>query len=333
MGFLLTEDGMPDITLSEAVLAAIAVAVRANFDAAILAVNASRIGNSEEAAINLARFSLGEIALNTASGIAEQLILDNSSKTWQFIPTTPHDGMPAWVFTALDDIWYLWYDRATGLWIVSRVLGTKGAVYSQSASAAVNSFYTIVEGGSEPWDVPDGTVTMSGVQLLPQPIAGNAVDSEEIADAVAENSVIAAIKAKTDLISSAAKIVLSNPTLNDDGTTLQLVVGDDHTVATRKPIEWTDRAASWPDLTGATLTLRCFDEGTREVAVAVTGTRTAADPQTIRFELTKAQVALVFALPIPRFVADATLADTTSDVSLRWGGVQIVNNPRGDPVS
>ncbi len=95
------------------------------------------------------------------------------------------------------------------------------------------------------------------------------------------------IQAETATIGVAATIVPSP--MPADGV-LELVKGDDYSVATGDPVEITD-GGTWPDLSGGSFMLTIRNKRTRAVEVQVSGSLVGSSPQVLRFAVPHAQSA------------------------------------------
>ena len=89
---------------------------------------------------------------------------------------------------------------------------------------------------------------------------------------------LAAIQAKTDLISSGSVKVVCP--LTDSGTQITLVAGDDYFHAHGRSIDFVSE--DYPDLTGATCVLRILPKDSTTPVFTVTGS--IADAQTLRMK-------------------------------------------------
>ena len=93
-------------------------------------------------------------------------------------------------------------------------------------------------------------------------------------------AVVAAIKAKTDLITSGTIVTVISP-VSADGESLSLVRGDDYKAADTRSLDFT--STTWPSLTGATIafTIRLKSSD----AVELTAVGSVVDAETCRVEL------------------------------------------------
>jgi len=147
---------------------------------------------------------------------------------------------------------------------------------SAAAFYAVGNDYSVV--------ITTGTV--DGISVVSTVLATFSIENRFI------EPDIAAIKLKTDLLGTAAATVRAPVT--QDGLRLDLNQGDDHTVAAGQAIEWTDTTDTWPDLTGATLTLSVQLKNSEAIEMEVEGTLVATTPhKRIRFEPPAALTALL----------------------------------------
>lgn len=137
---------------------------------------------------------------------------------------------------------------------------------------------------------------------------------EDLRDAVGSSTVIAAIKAKTDLI-SAGDIALVTPVTNN-GSQITLVAGDDYFHAHGRSLELT--SSDFPDLAGASCTLRIISRDTNAVVFSIDGT--IVDPTTLRFEIPKEKTSLL---------APATIGTYVFAARITFGDNQIATEIRG----
>lgn len=135
------------------------------------------------------------------------------------------------------------------------------------------------------------------------------IDTEVAAILAAVDTEVAAIKAKTDTIGSVTVTVVSP--VASDGTTLNLVRGDDYANADGRALTFTNTGVAWPSLAGATVT---FTVG--GVAKTCTVTQATAPNQSLYAELTAANTE---ALGIGTYDYDvqATLAGGRIDTLIR----------------
>lgn len=98
------------------------------------------------------------------------------------------------------------------------------------------------------------------------------------------------IKAKTDLITTAGGVTVQNA-VSADGSRITLVVNDDHTVAAGQQLDFDSTIDDeWPDLTGATVTLRIYNVKTGVKVWEKTGTVvTPTGSQRVRVEPEQAE--------------------------------------------
>lgn len=146
----------------------------------------------------------------------------------------------------------------------------------------------------------DSVVAYTQAGAIPKAVAGGA-GGLPLADSVS------AIKAKTDLI-VVGGVTIQSPVVS--ATELEIVRGDDHLAAHGAALEWTDVGSTWPDLTGATVTLTIRDKRTDALQLSQVGTVIPGPPAAVRFEPSRADTAEMLAGHKRHwFDVQATLAD------------------------
>lgn len=124
--------------------------------------------------------------------------------------------------------------------------------------------------------------------------------------------------AKLDLL-SAASVTVASPVASD-GTAITLIYGDDYYNADGRALAFT--GASWPTLTGGTVTLRIQ---TAAGVVAITGTVTGADA--CRFDVTKTQVESL-GVGVWGYDLEAALVTSAHIATLAQGYVTVAQDVR-----
>jgi len=139
-----------------------------------------------------------------------------------------------------------------------------------------------------------------------------------IADAkTAAERLTAARAAKLDLIVPGRLTILSPISLT--GKKLELIRGDDYTTAAGQALTWTD-PGTWPDLTGAAVTLTIRDLETDAVVLSKVGVAVPTGTQTVTFQPTHTDTGdLVPGDETCGFDVEAVLSDGTTRVTLVRG--------------
>jgi len=168
---------------------------------------------------------------------------------------------------------------------------------------------------------------------LPAQIAGIAAGSGPTVTQIrqemdANSTQLTGIKTKTDLITTGTTITVQSPVVTSSN--VQLIRGDDYATADGRQLDWTDSGSTWPDLTGATVTLTFRVVGTDASVTASTGTvvNSGTATQTARFELTAVQTALFTIYTRRAYVYDvqAALATSGNIVTLAIGYATVTND-------
>lgn len=137
---------------------------------------------------------------------------------------------------------------------------------------------------------PDLPISMASIEFILQGVAKEAtlVATQGVGwtveTLVALGALLAAIKARTDLI-GVASVAVTSPQ-SADGGALSLVAGDDYLYDDNRQLGWTDTGDTWPDLTGG-CTFYLDGDAFSKAAVVISN----ASPKSIRLELTAAETA------------------------------------------
>lgn len=138
--------------------------------------------------------------------------------------------------------------------------------------------------------------------------------------AVDPTATLAAIQAKTDLISSGSVRVICP--LTDNGTQLTLVAGDDYFHLHGRAIDFI--SADYPDLSGATCELRILSRDTGSLVFAVAGQ--IVDAQTLRYEIPRAKTALLTPANLGTYVFASRVVFADGQIATEKRGQVLVLN-------
>ena len=143
------------------------------------------------------------------------------------------------------------------------------------------------------------------------------LDRLTVARAAKLDLITAARAAKVDLITPGRLTILSPISLT--GKKLELIRGDDYTTAAGQALTWTD-PGTWPDLTGAAVTLTIRDLETDAVVLSKVGVAVPTGTQTATFQPTHEDTGdLVPGDETCGFDVEAVLSDGTTRVTLVRG--------------
>lgn len=176
-----------------------------------------------------------------------------------------------------------------------------------------------------------GTVTLADNGITADKLAASAITEIQsgLATAAALEMIddyldteIAAIKAKTDLI-SAATLTVSSPVAENGDT--ELYAGDDYNNLDGRALEWS--SSDWPDLTAATITLYLRAPDGSKFSKAGSAPVVGSGSQTARVELTAAETATLIDWPTPSTLRlRATLAVSGRIVTLVTGVLTVAED-------
>lgn len=214
------------------------------------------------------------------------------------------------------------YDRTGVAWAIDALpvaSGTHGAATARIMTGVPNA----APGGAGGVATVDAENRVAGVAgsvaSVVAPVA--LISGYDAAKVAASQASVNAIAANTAQIGVSATIVPSP--MPEEGV-LELVKGDDYSTATGDPIEIVD-GGTWPDLNGGSSTLTIRNKRTRAIEVQVSGSLVLANPQTLRFEPSRAQTVV---LTVGKYSGDydiqATLA--TGEVKTLNRGVVHVSD-------
>jgi hypothetical protein len=158
-------------------------------------------------------------------------------------------------------------------------------------------------------------------QLLRERLDGTTpIAAASLANVPVPTELLAAIRAKTDLISTGGITVVSP--LSAGGEVLTLVVGDDYFHAHGRAIDFL--SDDYPDLAGASCLLRILSRDTGAVVFSLAGT--IVDAKTLRFEIPRTETAKLTPAAVGTYVYSSRVIFADGQIATEKRGQVLVLN-------